>query len=950
MDSLDASPSLQEDRYPPVRERLPGKTLSPTFNDKTESALPCWCIKTMPTPRTDHLDNAYPPLLRTAETSVLRDRRQACALPLDSPTVGFALSGGGIRSATFCLGLFQALARVSLVRRIDFVSSVSGGGYFASFLGAAFSRPNADNESVEAELRDNHSWSLEWLRNNGRFLSPNGSGDTWHAAAVAIRNWAAVHVVVLTFGFLLLGLGILVRTQLWAYAGTSSFWQALERFWWSHHVAGLWWSPWTALPLIPIALVLIPAGSLYWLTQFRMLMRPLRAVCGLFSKRIRQHADDEFANAAQARLTRAFLFGLLSTVTLLTYAAVDSLGQTVYLSWSKADFTFPTAWTMLTASGAAAYTLGGRVFVFVRDLLGRSKFRITFETVALVLALTWLLLIVVGLSVLACGFAWGWVRVESLKDIQPGQEGWQLVGAVMIAFVLSWWFSRSFSFVNLSSLQQVYASRIRRAYIGASNPDRREKENYSMTELVPGDDYCLEDYEPHLHGGPLHFINVTVNETVSGKTQIERVDRKGLAFAVGPCGISVGADAHALWAPEDALPPRSRFAQALWENRSRWVQPIARPFSATHPLGGDVDSGSGHLPNKVEALSLGRWAAISGAAFTTGIGAGTQFGLSLLLGLANVRLGYWWDSGIAPNARQQSTPVTILERAARLLSRLLPVQSSLMTEFFARFHGTSRRHWYLSDGGHFENTACYELIRRRVRLIVCSDAGQDPSYQFSDLANLIRKARTDFGAEIQLLRSRSHAKKDDPGSILPLPVLEDVVHPELLDVIGSPEDFPPLVRVDPEGHECPGDCAKKHALLARIHYADTGEVCWLLILKPSVMSDEPLDVMQYQRTHPLFPQEPTSDQYFDEAQWESYRKLGEHIGTEVFSPVSDPHRGWTPFSLLPVQPRRMEASSAEDVDSAMSDFSNDRRKEPFLNGPPQTRAGASGSASPRETD
>src|SRR5206468_9619113 len=141
--------------------------------------------------------------------------------PEQAPHVGVALSGGGIRSATFCLGLFQALAEKKLVRRIDFLSTVSGGGYFGSFLGAAFSRENADADKVEADLSDNHSWSVEWLRQNGRFLSPNGAGDSWLSAAVLLRNWIALHVVLLTFGFLMLVFGLLVRTDLWTFAPTQ---------------------------------------------------------------------------------------------------------------------------------------------------------------------------------------------------------------------------------------------------------------------------------------------------------------------------------------------------------------------------------------------------------------------------------------------------------------------------------------------------------------------------------------------------------------------------------------------------------------------------------------------------------------------------------------------------------------------------------------------------------
>lgn len=54
----------------------------------------------------------------------------------------------------------------------------------------------------------------------------------------------------------------------------------------------------------------------------------------------------------------------------------------------------------------------------------------------------------------------------------------------------------------------------------------------------------------------------------------------------------------------------------------------------------------------------------------------------------------------------------------------------------------------LTDGGHFENLAFYELIRRRARLIIVCDAGADPDLQFTDLANAMEKVRTDFGTLI----------------------------------------------------------------------------------------------------------------------------------------------------------------------------------------------------------
>ncbi len=48
----------------------------------------------------------------------------------------------------------------------------------------------------------------------------------------------------------------------------------------------------------------------------------------------------------------------------------------------------------------------------------------------------------------------------------------------------------------------------------------------------------------------------------------------------------------------------------------------------------------------------------------------------------------------------------------------------------------------------------------------------------------------------------------------------------------------------------------------------------LVYLKPTIVGDEPVDVANYARTHAAFPHESTAEQWFDEAQFESYRMLG----------------------------------------------------------------------------
>jgi hypothetical protein len=840
----------------------------------------------------------YPAALRSAEHSLLTRRRILAGIDADAPLVGLALSGGGIRSATFCLGLLQALARQRLLRRIDLLSTVSGGGYCGGFLGGSFNRGGATVDSVEQELADNHSWPVSWLRDNGRYLSPNGSGDNWTTAAVMLRNWVALHVVLLTFGLLILSLAALVRADL----GTQTAWLAIEQFFWTHSVGTMWFSPWFVLPAATFVLIMVPTGSIYWMTQLRPFMHVLRSLCGRFSKKVRRMADDECASAAQGALTRMTVIGLVATASLLVFATIDSLGQMVYLRWSDDGFRFPTLWAMLTTAASVAFATGSRAAVYIERLMPRRAFRVPLNAIAFALAFLWLALIVVALSVVTYGLAWRWDTAHFDQEFVPMSGGWPLVVAVLATLFASWFFSRSFGFVNLSSLQQLYAARLGRAYLGASNPERRRNANYSMTALLAGDDVALADYAPHENGGPLHYVNVTVNETLSGRTQIERRDRKGVPLAIGPCGMSVGTGDHSLWADNGDAGGRRHHRNSLWEIRTRGITPIRSVEDSELAQTPHGRSGKSEPTSRVEALSLRHWVAISGAAFTTGTGATTCVGLSLLLGLANVRLGYWWDSGVVPHGAARRDRANFLELGSRIVTRILPVQSCLMTEFFARFHGPARRHWYLSDGGHFENTAVYELLRRRVPFIICSDAGQDAGYAFGDVANLIRKARTDFGAEIQFLRHTGDESTDDPGVHVPLPTLEQVVHPALLDIIGTPDDFGPLRTGESDTSSTPKPAARRHALLARVHYTDGAQFSWLLVVKPSLAGDETQDLVQYQRAHPDFPQEPTTDQYFDEAQWESYRKLGEHIGAELFTPPVIAAAGaasWTPSRMAP---------------------------------------------------
>ena len=113
--------------------------------------------------------------------------------------MGLCFSGGGIRSATFNLGILQGLAELNLLRCFDYLSTVSGGGYIHQWFAVWSLRRGF--ELVEKRLiplpqPDNpgdHPEPIRWLRRYSNYLTPeNGllSGDTWVAIATWLRNTA----------------------------------------------------------------------------------------------------------------------------------------------------------------------------------------------------------------------------------------------------------------------------------------------------------------------------------------------------------------------------------------------------------------------------------------------------------------------------------------------------------------------------------------------------------------------------------------------------------------------------------------------------------------------------------------------------------------------------------------------------------------------------------------
>jgi len=108
--------------------------------------------------------------------------------------VGLAFSGGGIRSATFNLGVLEALKENSLLRLVDYLSTVSGGGYIGGWLVA-----NAKRRGYWVRREADWRESIKFLRDYSDYLSPHlgfMSADTWTMWTTFLRNTILVQLQV----------------------------------------------------------------------------------------------------------------------------------------------------------------------------------------------------------------------------------------------------------------------------------------------------------------------------------------------------------------------------------------------------------------------------------------------------------------------------------------------------------------------------------------------------------------------------------------------------------------------------------------------------------------------------------------------------------------------------------------------------------------------------------
>ncbi len=275
-----------------------------------------------------------------------------------------------------------------------------------------------------------------------------------------------------------------------------------------------------------------------------------------------------------------------------------------------------------------------------------------------------------------------------------------------------------------------------------------------------------------------------------------------------------------------------------------WKQRKAESFTFS-----PVHAGSwrlGYVPAEIyggiRGVTLATAMSISGAAFNPNMGYQSSPLLSLIMTFFNVRLGCW-----LPNPKRRIAPDpdgSLALKNEYFLHRSGPsfALKPLIAEALGMTNDTSR--WIeLTDGGHFENLGLYEMVMRRCKRIVVVDAGADPEFQFEDLGNAIRKIFIDLGVPIRFPdEMKMKAGMQTANSYCAVAKID----------YGCVDSAPPgLKPSDLEGY--------------------------LVYLKAGLTGQEPVDILQYAMTHKTFPHETTANQFFNEAQFESYRHLGSFV-------------------------------------------------------------------------
>jgi hypothetical protein len=604
-----------------------------------------------------------------------------------SNVVGLALSGGGIRSASFCLGALQALDKADVLKNIDYLSTVSGGGYIGTSLSAAMTHSKGEFPFASSLTQD-EPYPVQHIRNHSNYLFPRGSINFFYNIAIYLRGLFANGLLILPWLLLAAAITIFVkptseslRVAPLGHFGVTlivlcvfaclllvwGLWRSLEISGWGAEI-GSRWTRLCAGVLLVLLVVLFCE------------LQPL-VLDGIFK-----------STHNQGGLLASFVGWLkgLAAVSAPFSAAVAFLSRYIGRLLKEG--------VEKPGIGAVALRAAGKVAVYVAG-----------AAIPFLLWMAYLYLSFAGIKD---------QHTEPLRSAYYHAPGWisdfsqnwfghdaPIAWFYLVMFFLLFSASLLLS-ANANSLHRLYRDRLSKAFLFdptsiegrfpgsrsrsqvelASVPAADALMKYQNFELAPIDRFKLSNIScAHT---PYHLINAALN--IQGSKYANRRGRNAEFFIFSP----------------------------------KFIGSRATKYARTE-----------EFEDEVAELDLATAMAISGAAASSNMGANSIKPLTPTLAMLNVRLGYW-----VANPRQLAQD----RRSSSLFDQLYFLQEllGLMREESETI--------YLTDGGHIENLGIYELLLRRCRLIIAVDAEADPEMSFRSFIALQRYARIDLGVLISL--------------------------------------------------------------------------------------------------------------------------------------------------------------------------------------------------------
>jgi Patatin-like phospholipase len=606
---------------------------------------------------------------------------------LDANVVGLALSGGGIRSAAFCLGVLQALDATKVLDRVDYMSTVSGGGYIGCSLTAAqeWSGQNGAPEfPFTSRLEEDEPPALQHIRDHSNYLFPRGAIDFLYNASIYARGLIANAIIVAPFvlvGSALTLLWYVLRvdqTPVWRTALSLLDPYGLKHFFFT----------------IDLALLLIVVGIVWGIVQSTRRRRQQTEIRGAWTLFVGivviaflvvAFCDlQPFVLDAMFRAGSGDISGVLAKRVNAISAVLAPIGAIIAFLASKLGEYVKSAFESPKWS------------TYIKGLVAKAAIYVGGLVVPLLIWVVYLDISYWGLCIDVPGLScsppvWLGAAAHAAFD-WSGQPATALYLAAAIFCVILTLLMQP----NANSLHPLYRDRLAKAFL--FNPKRPSSRS----------DADLEEYRPRLSQitslyGPYHLINTALN--VQASKTANRRGRNADFFMFSPKFVGSKSTDHV----------------------------------ATEQIE-DVAVG----------LDLATTMAASGAAVSSNMGAQSIKPLTATLALLNIRLGYWLrnplrvtkaGAGEAAGGRRFATDFF---RVRNVFANYY-----FLGEVFGQL-SERRKSVYLTDGGHIENLGIYELLRRRCRVIIAVDAESDAQMAFGSFNMLERYALIDLGVRIDL--------------------------------------------------------------------------------------------------------------------------------------------------------------------------------------------------------